>query len=517
MLGRMQMTVEQAMQQYDVVGRQVFAKPRQMHPQMPFLNYVRPKYPSKNMTQALQEVIKEGLHEELKEFKSNERKIPFALANESKCRTVVVAHGPTANDAIKHEYVFRSYNHLHPSPLSDPRWHNRHLNPGQAHRDPVWKVGRATSAAPKYFSKISFSDRTFRDGGIVANNPAKVILDEVLQMHSQRPQLLLSIGTGFPEPDDQKEAGSRQVTYLADWSNVLKILRDLATQSEQTHQGIEDRVRDMHGSGPDINYHRFNVPGGMREILLDQWEPRKDMDGSQVGDKTKQRITELTKDYLTDPTVNEKMLECAYLLVSMRRLRAETERWEEFAHSIVYNCTAEACKKSVWSRAFPTRKDLRKHGIDEHSYLRKTKIKDHPDMGYACAWDQCSNNGISVFPDETSLKVHLKDEHKINDPQFKTPTELESWLDEGRMSRKEALECRQSYMENAKKNSRSFSALIVPVEERRKTVTELRSPIKFQMPWKILKKDKGKQPDTRMIVSNGHPVEPPHPAPANVQ
>ena len=87
MLGRMQMTVDEAMQQYDVIGKQVFAKPRRMHHRMPLLNYVRPKYPSRHMAQALQDVTKEALAEEMQELKMSEREIHFANMNQTRCRT----------------------------------------------------------------------------------------------------------------------------------------------------------------------------------------------------------------------------------------------------------------------------------------------------------------------------------------------------------------------------------------------------------------------------------------------
>ena len=435
---------------------------------------------------------------------------------------MVVAQGPSdrpsANGAITHEFVFRSYDHLHPSPLRHPGWHDRHLNPGHAHKDPVWMIARATSAAPKYFSKISFGNGTFRDGGIVANNPAKLIFDEVSQMHSQRPQLLLSVGTGVPGPDDNYTPRP-QVSHLADWSNVVKILRNLAMQSEKTHQDIEKLLRYLHGAGPTINYHRFNVPGGMRSILLDQWEPRKHTDQSQIGRDTKEQIRSLTEEYLADPEVHKRLLECARLLVSVRRRRAETERWEAYAHSFVYNCVAKACKESTWSRTFFTRDELRKHGTDEHSYLWKVKIKDNPELGFACAWDQCGNDAINIFSDEASLRNHLLGAHKITDPTFKTRTELESWLDEGRMTRKEALARRQSELEAKKRadNHRtrtginmieSISDSGTPVAVNGNIFTRFRSRVSFHAPVsfrgspKTQKEGKGKQRETQDEASN---------------
>lgn len=53
MLARMEMTIDQAMAQYDVVGDTVFGKPRFLHSTIAATNYLQPKYPSRRMIKAI--------------------------------------------------------------------------------------------------------------------------------------------------------------------------------------------------------------------------------------------------------------------------------------------------------------------------------------------------------------------------------------------------------------------------------------------------------------------------------
>jgi hypothetical protein len=93
MLGRLEMSVQAALDQYDIVGTEVFGKPRFIHSTMGVANYVRPKYPSKQMENALVSVIRNGMKEELqisRRDKQEQRKYaseaPFQ-SDPRRCRT----------------------------------------------------------------------------------------------------------------------------------------------------------------------------------------------------------------------------------------------------------------------------------------------------------------------------------------------------------------------------------------------------------------------------------------------
>lgn len=83
MLGRMEMPIQVAIQQYDIVGNVVFGHPRRLHSRLPVANFIRPKYCQERMKTALKQVIDNGIQEELKHadkkaedalFRSDERR-----------------------------------------------------------------------------------------------------------------------------------------------------------------------------------------------------------------------------------------------------------------------------------------------------------------------------------------------------------------------------------------------------------------------------------------------------------
>ena len=86
MISRMGMDIDQALQQYDTVGNMVFAKPRYLHSSFRGVNVIRPKYPNRNMANALKDVIEVGLKEELRLVGTITHKVPFS-SNPARCRT----------------------------------------------------------------------------------------------------------------------------------------------------------------------------------------------------------------------------------------------------------------------------------------------------------------------------------------------------------------------------------------------------------------------------------------------
>ena len=89
MLGRMQLDIDKALEQYDTVGNEVFGKPRPLHIHK-FADFLAPKYGPKQMERAIQDVIETGLAGEMKQYNNEEPytkdKIQF-LSNPMKCRT----------------------------------------------------------------------------------------------------------------------------------------------------------------------------------------------------------------------------------------------------------------------------------------------------------------------------------------------------------------------------------------------------------------------------------------------
>ncbi|KAK2050979.1 hypothetical protein LY76DRAFT_476323, partial [Colletotrichum caudatum] len=71
----------------------------------------------------------------------------------------------------------------------------------------LWEIIRCATAAPYYFTPWSIDGLgTFQDGGLVANNPSSIALQEVASLFpgAPDPSLLASVGTGFSREDRQR-------------------------------------------------------------------------------------------------------------------------------------------------------------------------------------------------------------------------------------------------------------------------------------------------------------------------
>ncbi|HZZ80802.1 MAG TPA: patatin-like phospholipase family protein, partial [Gemmataceae bacterium] len=72
----------------------------------------------------------------------------------------------------------------------------RRAKENNVHDMPMRVAGRATSAAPTYFTPCQVGERALVDGGIVANNPACLALAEAAQLWPGEEYLVVSLGTG---------------------------------------------------------------------------------------------------------------------------------------------------------------------------------------------------------------------------------------------------------------------------------------------------------------------------------
>lgn len=347
-----------------------------------------------------------------------------------------MSYGP-ADDALKvdREYLFRTYDHYHPSPLALQLYSKKHLNPGSAHVEPIWKIARATSAAHGYFSPITLGKRDFHDGGMVANNPAEVALGEVSQMHDRKPMMIVTLGTGLPR-DKKGISGKRYKSYVKMTWRVLKAMRALITESEKTANRVESACND--GLYAGVDHYRWNVPDGMGDIILDEWIP------AHTGSDTKRKILDFTMNYLSQKSVHLRLLQCARRLVRTRRKRASTERWELFARKFVYFCPDPHCGLGKVAKTFFSRDELREHGIHDHSLISDVDVKNIGTLHHTCVFGRCGIDRVYVFGQQEELKRHLLQEHEVSDPEFMSLQRMEAWLDRGRWSPRQAAERQNS-------------------------------------------------------------------------
>ncbi|THW67339.1 hypothetical protein D6D19_09155 [Aureobasidium pullulans] len=210
MLGRLEMSVDECIEKYKDFMKKVFA--------VSWRNKVRTltdgaKYDETVLESCIKEVVKEKLGDEdakLLDDREEACKILLVLADVGTSSFVTAIRMDAVNNRAP--VLLRSYqNPLEPSELAGIE---------------VWKVARATSAAPTYFKSIIARDAELVDGGLGANNPLGWLWNEVLSVFgpTRSTNCFLSIGTGIP-----KNVGIKGILSLPE------ALASAATNSELTN------------------------------------------------------------------------------------------------------------------------------------------------------------------------------------------------------------------------------------------------------------------------------------------
>ena len=196
-------------------------------------------------------------------------------------------------------------------------------------------------------------DSEYIDGGFGANNPSEEAYRAVQQMHSAKAvSVLVSVGTGKPE-----SGGVRSGRFWAKYYAYFKLAAKLATESERTHERIQDMTKNS-----STDYFRLNVEQGLGDMKLDTWEKSK-----KEGKKTLAQIRHVTKAYLASDAAKELLEKSAKMLVDKRRLRAQNDfldRWERFVHGVKYYCEYKDC--NLAKKIYHKRADLCRHLVDTH-------------------------------------------------------------------------------------------------------------------------------------------------------
>jgi hypothetical protein len=329
-------------------------------------------------------------------------------------------------------YVFRTYNY--PKNRKDDRFNGDNESAAK-----VWKVARATSAAPGYFSSQKIEGNEFMDGGVGCNNPSQEICSEIQAVHGKGPCLVLSIGTGTKI----ENAGSprRSNERLIKWNVakrtgpfrharsmltlVSRVLPECVANTDKPHRNLEDKAQEAKATEQNFMYFRFNVPDIASKVALDEWIPET---GVESLDKmaTLRYLEQKTNAYLdTDADAAAMLQECAKELVRVRRQRAETERWERFATHTSYKCPEhDICGLPD----FTSREKLRMHASEHHEFVPEVMMENQP----VCLIDQCMETP-KLHADNKGFIEHLNGlDHRMSDANPMSSIKFEEWLDTGR-------------------------------------------------------------------------------------
>ena len=261
-------------------------------------------------------------------------------------------------------YLFRTYaNEAPPRDPSRPRNRQRTFrNPGGPSILPIWKVARATSAAPGYFSptKIRTGQEVirFKDGGFGSNNPSEEAYRDILNKHGSVLHMgpFISIGTGITPLDMFGKRSDNLSIALANAKTAIK----LASRTLKAHENMIDNA----DSDGEERFPYFRFDGGLElgEVGLGEWETNRltritGKDGIS-GHKTLKKIETAIAVYLHKRDVQRDLEECAKLLVNRRRLRARNASdWDRYASYSSYVCDMKGCPE----RAAGTARDFKEH------------------------------------------------------------------------------------------------------------------------------------------------------------
>ncbi|KAI0269331.1 acyl transferase/acyl hydrolase/lysophospholipase [Gloeopeniophorella convolvens] len=274
MLGRMRMSVDEAIVCYGGLSEKVFSDVKHgLH---------EGKFKASKLEEAIKKIVKQM---------TGDAESMMLDPNPAACKTFVCAmdaHNMNAGIPV----LFRTYQPPKESPIPCT----------------IWEAGRATSAAPTFFKRIEIGAENMKqpyiDGGMGRNNPAKVMLEEAeLVFPGRRVGCIVSIGTGQAKTIAIPKPGWIQRALPLDVVNALKAI---ATDCERTAEELARQFRES----PD-KYFRFNVEQGMQEVTLAQWE--------RLGE-----VASHTKQYLKSQEVDQKVENAVRVLRVGGRITEET-------------------------------------------------------------------------------------------------------------------------------------------------------------------------------------------------
>ena len=276
--------------------------------------------------------------------------------------------------------IFRSYANLN----IGTKLGERPVTPGKANNFPIWKVGRATAAAPTIFPDIEIEGNTYVDGALYENNPVNEARHEIYMKDGvKRLEICVSIGTGRSPPVRSGAKGAVTKLY-----HTLSMVKEKALECEKEH---EHARFTFNSAEPSIPYYRLNTGVEIGKTKTGEWKAKREykelnalqragykMMGKSDRKATLDRLACDTDKELQTDEMKAHIHKCATILVKLRRdrIKDDADRWERFA-----TCTRYACKvQSDCEQSFTLRKDLKDHLKQEHpDHWLRTKLDEYLD------------------------------------------------------------------------------------------------------------------------------------------
>jgi predicted acylesterase/phospholipase RssA len=273
MLGRLRMSTEEALQEYDQCAKKIFSSQNKKW------TTLTEKYRATALKEAVEDLVRRrGMGEHLLD--------PDAEHNSKGQCFVCVMPASEVGEPRR----LASFNIADKKPGYDIK---------------IWEAARATTAASYFFKPmtIKISKRLtedYIDAAIGCNNPVEYLLVEAADRigTGRRLGCLISIGTGTrPIKIERASTGLRNLAHLPKFAKeLLGTLKNTATGAEDAHRRVEAKFQDYPNA-----YFRFNVPDAADQVGLDKYRKIKDLKAA-------------TAAYLSGPLVAAQVLNTAKIL-----------------------------------------------------------------------------------------------------------------------------------------------------------------------------------------------------------
>ncbi|KAI0269329.1 acyl transferase/acyl hydrolase/lysophospholipase [Gloeopeniophorella convolvens] len=239
MLGRLRMTIDEAIQSYAKLAQDVFSE-------------VKRGRSERFKAHKLEHFIKEMVR--IHTGDANSRMMDSGDSAGRVCRTFVCAMSAhNLNGTIP--TIFRTY--------TAPK--------NQTVDCMIWEAARATSASPALFKSIQIGlhgvEETFIGGSVGCNNPAATVLSEAELVFGQHAPIscIISIGAGHPKTISLSGGA---LSFLP--GSLPLDVRQAMNAIAQDCEGAAERVAQQFRQRPEV-YFRLNVEQGMQNVTLGQW------------------------------------------------------------------------------------------------------------------------------------------------------------------------------------------------------------------------------------------------------
>jgi predicted acylesterase/phospholipase RssA len=237
MLGRLKMSVNDAIDAYKVLSENVFGEETRSWLSKANPISTEPRYSVDNLEAAIRKI-------------AGDTKLADP-DGEPKCRVAVVAVKKVDTDALPD--LLRSYTTDVPPYICT-----------------VLDAARATSAATRFFPPAKVKIRyglevTYLDGGLGYNNPTRLALNEAEKIWGSGRGVgcIVSIGTGIPG-------------YVRFEGNKLALAEKLVAISTGC-QAVHQEMNSKFGGMQRGVYFRFDPPADLARIGLDEWKKLNDV------------------------------------------------------------------------------------------------------------------------------------------------------------------------------------------------------------------------------------------------